>query len=116
MTQVIWRPAGYDGKPAPPEVVKAHVVAQKLRVARVAMHRSAAIWVGERGKEFLVLQCERSTDKHRVLARCTSSGTAYLLREQLERLMWAARDSADEDMAVAFHRLARSMRVRLPPK
>ena len=113
MTQVVWRPAGYDGKPAPLEIVKAHVVAQKMRVARVAMHRCAAIWVGQRGQEFLVLQCERSMDKHRVLARCASSGAAYLLREQVERLMHAARDTEDEDLKRGFRQLARSMRVRL---
>lgn len=101
MTKVTWEPA--DGRGLPPrlEKLKAVVVNQQDRTARGFMHRLASIWVGRRGREYLVLQCERKVDQHRVLATCTSSPAAYLLRGQLEALQRMAHEGATDDKTLS---------------
>lgn len=71
MTKVTWE-AATVGLPPRLKTVRAEVVAQPDRTARKFMHLSASVWVGRRGRDYLVLQCERKIDEHRVLATCCS--------------------------------------------
>lgn len=117
MTKVIWEPAD-AGSGIPPRLktLAAHVVNQPDRQARGFMHRLASVWVGRQGRDYLVLQCERKIDMHRVLATCTSSAAAYLLRGQLEALQRLATEGKDGDKTwiKGAREMARSSGLLLP--
>ncbi len=117
MTKVIWEPAD-AGSGIPPrlKMLTAHVVNQQDRTARAFMHRLASVWVGRQGRDYLVLQCERKVDRHRVLATCTSSAAAYLLRGQLEALQRLTEEAEGRDklMVKGAREMARSAGLLLP--
>jgi hypothetical protein len=117
MTKVTWEPADAgSGLPPRLEKLKAEVVNQSDRTSRGFMHRLASVWVGRRGRDYLVLQCERKIDQHRVLATCTSSAAAYLLRGQLEALQRLTEEAEgrDKPMVKGARNLARSAGLLLP--
>lgn len=118
MTKVTWEPADVRALPPRLKTLTARVVNQQDKTARGFMHRLASVWVGRQGRDYLVLQCERKIDQHRVLATCTSSPAAYLLRGQLEALQNLATDGKDGDksMIKGAREMARCAGLLLPTR
>jgi len=113
MSKIVWE-AATVGLPPRLEIVRSHVVAQPDRTIRACMHASASVWVGRRGRDYLVLQCARVIDQHRVLATCSSSTAAYLLRGQIEALQRLATEKGENTSGA--RRMAHAAGVLLPKK